>query len=128
MIRLVPRFLQRLRRHKGGWVLLFAALMIKIAASTVCVLDGPPLASGTPASGQAQALVTMQADTVTAGDGDVCLLGEGSGCHCACAHGAALPMTAVALTSVVALPQVVTHLPSAPPALIARSPLRPPIA
>jgi hypothetical protein len=119
---------QRLRHHKGGWLLLIAALMIKIAAGTVCVLDGPRLASSEPSGGHTQIVSALQAATSSADDGDACLLGEAGGCHCACAHATALPATMPALVAVVGLPAVVGHLPAAPTPLFNRSPLRPPIA
>jgi hypothetical protein len=125
MHRSLPTLLQRLRRHKGGWVLLIAALMIKVATGTVCLLDGSPLPGGPPSSGQTLALAT---DTASASDGEACLLGEGDGCHCACAHAAALPVAAPALEAVISLPIIVSHLPVSPSRLVSPSPLRPPIA
>jgi hypothetical protein len=120
--------LQRLRRHKGGWLLLIAALMIKIAAGTVCVMDGPSLASSAPSGDHAEIVSVLQASTSSVDDGDACLLGEPGGCHCACAHATALPATMPALIAVVGLPAVVGHLPAAPTPLFNRAPLRPPIA
>src|SRR4051812_7070664 len=134
MHRTLPTIFQRLRRHKGGWMLLIAALVIKIAAGTACVLDGPGFASAAPVDGYTAVLDTAQANVGSADVGaaadnaDACLLGEGSDCHCACAHAAALPTTAPAVATVVRLPEVVSHLPAAPVALATRSPLRPPIA
>ncbi|HVI55724.1 MAG TPA: hypothetical protein VM621_11835 [Luteibacter sp.] len=127
MPRTLPTMLQRFRRHKGGWILLIAALMIKIAAGTACMMDGPRLLSDTPSADRVLAIGGMQADAATS-DGDACLLGESGGCHCACAHATALPSAMPALAAVVSLPVVVTHLPVAPSPLFARSPLRPPIA
>jgi hypothetical protein len=127
MSRSLPTLLQRLRRHKGGWLLLIAALMIKIAAGTVCVLDGPRVASSGPSGGHTNIASVVEAAT-SADDGDACLLGEAGGCHCACAHATALPATLPALAAVVSLPIVVSHLPVAPTPLFNRSPLRPPIA
>jgi len=128
MSRALPTLLQRLRRHKGGWLLLIMALMIKVAAGTMCVLDGPSLVSSEPAGGHAQIANALQAAVAPADDGDACHLGEAGGCHCACAHATALPTTMPALVTVVALPGVVSHLPATPTPLFMRSPLRPPIA
>ena len=128
MSRTLPTLLQRLRRHKGGWLLLIAALMIKIAAGTVCVLDGPRLASRDPSGDHTKRVSVVEAATSSADDGDGCLLGEVGGCHCACAHATALPPAMPALVAVVGLPAVVSHLPAAPTPLFNRSPLRPPIA
>jgi hypothetical protein len=128
MSRSLPSMLQRLRRHKGGWLLLIAALMIKIAAGTVCVLDGPGLASSEPSGDHTKIVSVLQATATSTDDGDACLLGEAGGCHCACAHATALPATMPALVAIVGLPAVVSHLPTAPTPLFNRSPLRPPIA
>jgi len=127
----LPTLFQRLRRHKGGWVLLFAALLIKIAASSVCVLDGPsPGFTGTgTGGGQAQTLPMSQADPgASLGDDDACLLGEGGSCHCACAHAATLPVTVNPLTAMIGVRIIVNHPPTTAIALVERSPLRPPIA
>lgn len=126
--RSLPTSLQRLRRHKGGWLLLIAALMIKIAAGTVCLLDGPRLVESPPSSDQTLTLGITQADTTSTNDDEACLLGEGGDCHCACAHAAALPVAASALAAVISLPVIVSHLPAAPLPLVSPSPLRPPIA
>jgi hypothetical protein len=128
MSRTLPTLLQRLRRHKGGWLLLIAALMIKIAAGTVCVLDGPRVASNVPPGDHTTIESVVAAATSSADEGDTCLLGEAGGCHCACAHATALPATLPVLAAVIGLPAVVSHLPAAPRLLFNRSPLRPPIA
>ena len=109
-------------------MLLIAALMIKIATGTVCLLDGPPLAESPLSGGYTLTFGTMQADAASANDDEACLLGEGSSCHCACAHAAALPVAAPALATVIGLPIIVSHLPAAPSLLVSPSPLRPPIA
>ncbi len=128
MSRPLPTMYQRLRRHKGGWLLLIAALIIKIAAGTVCVLDGPRLASSTPSTPHTLTLNALEANTPSTDDGETCLLGEAGGCHCACAHATALPTAMPALAAVIGLPVVVSHLPAAPLSPVNRSPLRPPIA
>lgn len=109
-------------------MLLFAALIFKIAAGTVCVLDGPSLASSPSSSDHTLTVGAVQADTLTGEDEEACLLGESSGCHCACAHAVAMPMDAPSVAAVVGLPDVVKHVPAAPVPLVAPSPLRPPIA
>jgi hypothetical protein len=103
------------------------ALMIKIAAGTVCVLDGPGTASSEPSDGRTPIAGVLQSST-PADDGDACQLGEAGGCHCACAHATALPATMPTLVAIVSLPAVVGHLPAAPTPSVTRSPLRPPIA
>jgi hypothetical protein len=128
MPRSLPTLFQRLRRHRGGWMLLIAALMIKIATGTICVLDGPGLIATATASEHTLTVGNVQADTASANDGDACLLGEAGGCHCACAHAVTLPTTLPALAAVIALPVVIGHLPAAPTPLASPSPLRPPIA
>jgi hypothetical protein len=119
MHRSLPTFFQRLRRHRGGWMLLIAALMIKVAASTACVLDGPKPIVDAVSVGQVTAL---------ADDGDLCFLGESGDCHCSCAHAVALPTTMPSVATIVALPGVMVHLPAPNAPLAQRSPLRPPIA
>lgn len=128
MSRTLPTMYQRLRRHKGGWLLLIAALIIKIAAGTVCVLDGPRLASSAPSTSHTLTVNASEANTPPADDGEACLLGEAGGCHCACAHATALPTAMPALAAVIGLPVVVSHLPATPVSPVNRSPLRPPIA
>jgi hypothetical protein len=117
---------QRLRSHKGAWLLVLAAIMIKVAAATVCVLDGPKVVA--LATSQA---VAAQADATHAssatGDED-CLLGEVGGCHCACAHAATLPATAPFVASLVIPPTISAHPPVSPSPRVSPSPLRPPIA
>lgn len=109
-------------------MLLIAALLIKVAAGTICVLDGPGQSSVANASEQTLTLGTTQADMASTNDSDGCLLGEAGGCHCACAHAVALPATFPVLAAVIGLPMVISHLPAAPTPLVSPSPLRPPIA
>jgi hypothetical protein len=87
--------LTRLRRHRGLWVLAVAVLMIKLVAGTVCVADAPEkrLVSTTTISAVSMPVDTVAA-SVSADDANACLLGEGSSCHCACAHTVTLPTTA----------------------------------
>lgn len=114
-------FFQRLRLHKGAWMLVALALLIKFAASTACLLDGP----GAAAAGD----VAHVAATVTIdGDGDGCLLGEAGGCHCACNHTVTLPPSTLSIVASTLLPTLDPHLPAAPLLRPAASPLRPPIA
>ncbi|MGS1120378.1 hypothetical protein [Rhodanobacter sp. UC4436_H3] len=95
MYRSTPSLLTRLRRHRGLWVLAVAVLMIKLISGSICVADGPGLRF---ASATAAAPITSLADTavstLSADDANDCLLGEGAGCHCACAHSVTLPATA----------------------------------
>lgn len=104
-------------------MLALAVLLFKVAMSTFCVLDGPRVAfTGDTTS------TTVAAATLPDGDADLCVLNEGQGCHCTCAHAVALPATDVA---VIATEPVSLAHPSlretASPAFV-RSPLRPPIA
>ncbi|UPG94338.1 hypothetical protein [Luteibacter aegosomatissinici] len=118
---------QRLRSHKGAWLLVFAAIMLKVAAATVCVLDGPKVvALAASQVATAQADVTTHASTAT--DDEDCLLGEVGGCHCACAHAVTLPATAPFVAAVAIPPALSVHLPASPAPLVSPSPLRPPIA
>lgn len=118
--------LTRLRLHKGAWMLVFAAMLIKIATATACMQDGPRAVVSMDATGVSQSVET-QADTL-ADQGDDCLLGEGSGCHCACAHAMALPAVAPSLALLILPPTVEVHPPVAPSLRAIGSPLRPPIA
>jgi hypothetical protein len=95
MTRSAPTLLTRLRRHRGLWVLVAAVLVIKLVTGTLCLSDGPGVrfASGATAI---VALANTPMDTAVAsasGDADACWLGEGSQCHCACAHTVTLPTT-----------------------------------
>jgi hypothetical protein len=86
--------LERLRRHRGLWALVLAVLFIKLLSGSVCLADGgerDTFDGGTRAVG---AMTVDASPAAPAGDGD-CLLGEGSSCHCACAHALALPVSAV---------------------------------
>jgi hypothetical protein len=123
-----PAFLQRLRHQRGGWMLLLAALLVKLAASTVCLLDSPRAAWAAPDTRVPAALVVAQAASDDASNDNACLLGEGAGCHCACAHAAALPSTPAVVTAMIALPIAMSHLPRVATTLASGSLLRPPIA
>ncbi|KZC30887.1 MAG: hypothetical protein ABS82_16505 [Rhodanobacter sp. SCN 67-45] len=87
--------LSHLRRHRGLWVLAVAVLLIKLVSGSICVADGPRaqfvLAT---AAAPATLLADTAVSTVSADDVNTCLLGEGAGCHCACAHSVTLPATA----------------------------------
>ena len=95
MHRTAPPLLTRLRRHRGLWVLAVAVLLIKLVSGSICVADGP---GARFASATAAAPTTLLADTavstVSADDANLCLLGEGRSCHCACAHSVTLPASA----------------------------------
>ncbi len=119
--------LQRLRLHKGVWMLLALAVFIKVASATVCLLDGPRLVLIADAR-LATADVVVGADPVAVSSDEVCLLGEPSGCHCACAHASTLPAPALAVASTVVIHSVDIHLSAAPSMRSLASPLRPPIA
>jgi len=121
--------LARLRRHRGLWLLAMAVLMIKLASGTLCLADGPDarLAADMATTGTT-ALVLDSASAAVPDSPDDCLLGEGAGCHCSCAHSIALPMS-VAL-SVQAMPASF-HAPATSPGFVPAmtgTELRPPIA
>ena len=94
MYRSAPSLLTRLRRHRGLWVLAVAVLLIKLVSGSICVADGP----GARFASTTAVAVPLLADTAvsptTADDASSCLLGEGSSCHCACAHSVTLPTSA----------------------------------
>ena len=118
---LTPSLFSRLRRHRGVWVLALAVLLFKVAMSTFCVLDGPRPAF-------ASDTVVASASIDNDGDTDYCVLDEGNGCHCTCAHAVALPSHDASIPVVTALSHLAVPLPPALSPAIARSPLRPPIA
>ncbi|MGF6709353.1 hypothetical protein QFZ41_000317 [Luteibacter sp. W1I16] len=116
-----PRLFTHLRR-RDVWMLALAVLLFKVAMSTFCVLDGPRVAfSGDGAS-------VTAASNVTLDDGDLCVLDEGKGCHCTCAHAVALPVATTTVTVPSLVSRVGPALPVTAPPAFARSPLRPPIA
>ena len=121
MRRPTPRLFTHLRRHRGVWMLALAVLLFKVAMSTFCVLDGPRVAFNSDAAG------ATVASTVT-DDGDLCVLDEGKGCHCTCAHAVALPASSADVVVPTLVSRVHPALPVAAPPAFARSPLRPPIA
>jgi hypothetical protein len=129
MSRLSPPLLTRLRRHRGLWLLAMAVLLIKLASGTLCLADGPGarvVADMATTGTIALALDSTSSDVP--GAPDDCLLGEGGGCHCSCAHSIALPMS-VAL-SVQAVP-LSFHAPAVSPGFVPAmtgTELRPPIA
>ncbi|MEO8778581.1 MAG: hypothetical protein ABI389_07900 [Rhodanobacter sp.] len=118
--------LARLRRYRGLWLLAFAALLLKLVTSSVCLGDLP--AVQLTAADTTTTLTAAVSSTGAATAGDVCLLGEAGDCHCACAH-------ALTLTShlVVTMASVEAMLPSSRLSLglvpdTTGSLLRPPIA
>lgn len=94
MHRSTPSLLTRLRRHRGLWALAVAVMLIKLVAGTVCLADAPEkrFVSSTTISATSVPVDAVIAD-ISADDANVCLLGEGSDCHCACAHSVTLPMS-----------------------------------
>ncbi|WP_237711869.1 hypothetical protein [Rhodanobacter sp. 115] len=72
-----------------------AVLLIKFVSGSFCVADGAGVRF---AAATAAAPTTLVADTAvsttSADDANSCLLGEGSNCHCACAHSVTLPTSA----------------------------------
>ena len=129
MLRSSPPLLARLRRHRGFWLLAMAVLMIKLASGTLCLADGP--GAQFAADRVTTGITTPALDSTSAGvpgSPDDCLLGEGAGCHCSCAHSIALPMSLV--LSVHAMP-VSFHAPATSPGFVPAmtgTELRPPIA
>jgi hypothetical protein len=124
MSRSTATVLQRLRLHKGAWALMLLAAFIKLASSTACFMDMPRLAV---APDDIRAVTTTLAATPD-DTGDSCVLGEGGGCHCACAHMTPLPAGTPALAVAHSLPSPMVHPPSAPASRAPASLLRPPIA
>jgi len=122
------RLFQRLRLHRGAWMLVVFAMLIKFAASTACLLDGPRIFVDGDQSGattETQSLVATSADSQ---DDESCLLGEPGGCHCACAHAVTMPAASFDTVASALLPSIHAHAPVAPSMRPMASPLRPPIA
>jgi hypothetical protein len=123
-----PSLFPRMRRHRGLWVLAVAVLLIKLATSALCLADGPGLQAFTVASGATTTLLNVGPEPTDLAGQDDCILGEGSNCHCACAHTATVPVVALVatafLTAGVSPPLTLADaVPGAPASL-----LRPPIA
>lgn len=116
-----PRLLARLRRHRGAWLLAMAVLVIKLVASTFCIMDGPRIAS-------VPATAIQSIDNTAAADDGACSLGEGSGCHCACAHAVAMPVSATLVPALLAVDIVTPRVSSTTVLRVPDAPLRPPIA
>jgi hypothetical protein len=115
----------RLRRRSVASVWLCGLLMlVKFAFATVCSADGLAM---TPATDTAVATVSASANDASDDAGN-CLHAGKAGCHCACAHSAALP----ALDDVQAdAPVAIARIPmDAVPLRLTRlqTDLRPPIA
>ena len=87
--------LTRLRRHRGLWVLAVAVMLIKLVSGSICVADGlgARFASTTATAVSTTLLADTTVTTVSTDDANSCLLGEGSACHCACAHSVTFPVS-----------------------------------
>ncbi|HET8898325.1 MAG TPA: hypothetical protein VFN09_06100 [Rhodanobacteraceae bacterium] len=121
-----PPLLTRLRRHRGLWLLAVCVLVLKFASGTVCLADG--VLAATPDAPVAAWLDAVTGDPAAAQSEPACLLGEGSDCHCTCAHSAPLPITLATLpASPLPLPWLPRLLPGRLPAAQTAL-LRPPIA
>jgi hypothetical protein len=126
MIVIAPPLITRLRRRIAATAWLFALVVLaKATMATACMGDGtaePTVAT----AGIVDAVAAHSASP--ADDDDICFHAGSTGCHCACAHGAAL---AVDATTVIAPLLASTPLPSISSlALLAprSTTLRPPIA
>jgi hypothetical protein len=89
-----PSLLARLRRHRGWWVLAAAVMLIKLTGGTICLTDGARTRLGQAAT-TIGALASMDAAKASATDAVGCPFGETGECHCACAHTATMPSTAM---------------------------------
>jgi len=119
--------LQRLRRHRGLWLLVMAVLLIKLVSSSVCVADGGQRDGFSARAGVVATMTLQAAAPAAAGDTD-CLLGEGGSCHCACAHAAGLPTSVVLAVVPADAPTLVFSAEAGRVPAITASLLRPPIA
>ncbi len=119
--------MNRLRRHRGLWLLVVAVMLIKLASGSLCLADGGERDVGV-AGVAAVAGAALVAAPANQSAGDDCLLGEGASCHCACAHSATLPASVAlaignAVTAFVPPSFEVGRVPA-----VTGSLLRPPIA
>lgn len=118
--------LNRLRRHRLLWVLALTVLSFKLVAGTICLND-------TAANRHAASVATIVAAQPVGNpyfdeNGNACLLGETSGCHCACAETLPVPVTLSPHIAPVESPSVF-HLPAYGFSPARAGPLlRPPIA
>jgi len=122
------RLFQRLRLHRGAWMLVVFAMLIKVAASTACLLDGPRTVVAGAQAGTAIEAQFIAATTADSQDDEFCQLGEPGGCHCACAHAVTMPAASFDTVASALLPSIHAHAPVAPSMRPMASPLRPPIA
>lgn len=85
MIPTTTPLLTRLRRYRGLWLLAFAALLLKLVTSSVCLSDPPAVQMAASDATMTLTVAISSTGSDTAAD-DACLLGEAGACHCACAH------------------------------------------
>lgn len=130
MLRRIPPLLSRLRRHRGLWVLAAFVLLVKFASATVCLTDGSGtyLTAAVATTTHVDALSAAAANASSADDNGTCWLGEGSRCHCACAHSMTLPASAVTPALALEPHFLVPALSSGWAPAVTGSLLRPPIA
>lgn len=122
-----PPLIARLRRRLSA-VAWFGvvAILFKIGLATACFGDGPQ-GDANPVSGAATVIKAIAADTSEDTDA-ACWHAGTSACHCDCAHGSALLVASVALSSVPP-DSLALSFPTSTPLLTPREPaLRPPIA
>ncbi len=124
-----PPLLARLRRNRGLWVLATAVLLIKLVSSSVCVADGSGARLASAASDAAPTtLLVGNAVSAVSDDANACLMGEGSSCHCACAHSVTLPANVPALADKVGVGHELFVIHSGFTPATTGALLRPPIA
>lgn len=124
-----PPLLTRLRRHRGLWVLAVVVLLIKLVSSSICVADGPGARFASAAFDTAP--TTSLVDTAVSAvsdDANACVMGEGSSCHCACAHSVTLPANAPPFAGTVEVGLELLAIHSGFTPATTGSLLRPPIA
>ena len=136
MFRSRTPLITRLRRRLATSVWVFALLVLgKLAAASVCQVDGFPPGAGSVSDGVVQVIVVDACphddaydDNDDSDDEGTCWHVGAGGCHCSHAHGVPVPEVPVLhLLSVKpeALPTLVdADFPLVPPG----NPLRPPIA
>jgi hypothetical protein len=125
MLVAAPPLITRLRRRiaAAAWLLAFLVLA-KATLATACFVDGTTESTLTTAGVVDAAAVTP----ASASDSDeICFHAGSTGCHCACAHGAALAVDATAviapLLASIPLPSISSLAPLAPPSTTLRPPI-----
>jgi hypothetical protein len=125
MVVIVPPLITRLRRRIAATAWLFAFVVLaKATLATACMGDGTAESTVTTA-GVVDAVAAHPA--LASDSDDTCFHAGSTGCHCACAHGAALAVDAstviAPLLASIPLPSISSHALLAPRSTTLRPPI-----